>query len=191
MPYSNDELISGLLRGDEKILKHFYKKNFPRVSHFISKNGGSAEDASDAFSDGLMILYSKLKTPGFELSCAPGTFLFSVCRLVWMNMQKKEKRMVALSEAYSDSMGLTGSDLYELFIEEEKNKLFYQHLAGLEDTCRNILEMFFRKVPLKEIAVRVGLPDENAAKKRKFLCKKKLLEKIKQDPRYAELTDLF
>ena len=180
-----------MLCGDEKILRHLYKKNFPRVRHFIILNGGNTDDAHDAFNDGMMILYSKMKTPGFTLTCAPGTFLFSVCRLVWLNMQKKEKRMVAVTEAYSESLVVAGADIHEWLIEEEKNKLFYQHLAQLEETCRTVLELFFRKVPLKEIAARVGLPGEEAAKKRKFLCKKKLMESIRKDPRYAELNDLF
>jgi RNA polymerase sigma factor (sigma-70 family) len=189
MPYSNEELISGILSGDEKILKSIYKKNFPQIKHFICRNGGSFNDSKDIFNDGLMLLFSKLKSPDFTLTCAPGTFLFSACRLIWFNKQKHEKKLVAVTAAYAEDQYISGSDVHEKYVEQEKNKLFYDHLYNLEESCQTILTLFFKKVPLKEIADTLGLPNEDSAKKRKFLCKKKLLESIRKDPRYAELIE--
>ena len=60
-------------------------------------------------------------------------------------------------------------------------------MAELDPICRDLFELFFRKVPLKEIAVKLDLKTENAAKQKKYKCQKKLLEKIKNDVKFRQL----
>ena len=41
-----------------------------------------------------------------------------------------------------------------------------------------------KEVPLKKIAIKLGLKNENNAKKRKHKCKERLIQLIKEDPDY-------
>ena len=69
----------------------------------------------------------------------------------------------------------------------ERFQLYKEKLAELDGECKKLFELFFDKVPLKEIAIRLGLSSENAAKQKKYKCQKKLIESIKRDVKYDQL----
>jgi hypothetical protein len=64
----------------------------------------------------------------------------------------------------------------------------YKHFEALPDNCRKILALFFDKVPMADIAAELQ-STEAYIKKRKFLCKSRLVEQIKADPVYKELRN--
>ncbi|MFH0895993.1 MAG: sigma-70 family RNA polymerase sigma factor [Bacteroidota bacterium] len=189
MHYSNDELISGILKSDEKILKEIYRKFYPAVKRFIYKNSGVDNDARDVFNDGLIILFNKLQSGTIDLHCSPGTYLISVCSLIWRKKLTRQKKALMVMETFLSDSDVNMKDAHELFVDSEKQKLFTDHLIRLEQPCRQILSLFFDRVPMKEIAVLVGLPDEKSAKRKKFSCKENLLISIRNDPRYIELME--
>jgi hypothetical protein len=49
------------------------------------------------------------------------------------------------------------------------------------------LQLYFDKVPLKNIAQIMGFKSEKYAKKRKFKCKEYLIKSIKQDLEYNKI----
>jgi len=49
--------------------------------------------------------------------------------------------------------------------------------------------MYMEKIPFKEVAEKLGFTDENYAKVRKYLCKKLLRKRVKQDPEYPNCID--
>jgi DNA-directed RNA polymerase specialized sigma subunit len=65
--------------------------------------------------------------------------------------------------------------------------LYYTHFDALGEKCRQILQWFFDKTPLKEIAKRLDT-SEGYIKKRKFQCKKQLIEAIQSDAKFKELS---
>jgi len=51
------------------------------------------------------------------------------------------------------------------------------------------LQLFFEKVPLREIARIMGFKSENYAKTRKYKCKELLVNKIKQDSEFKKILE--
>jgi hypothetical protein len=60
-------------------------------------------------------------------------------------------------------------------------------MQKLGDDCRRLLQLYFEKITMEQIAVEMGYASDNYARRRKFQCKERLEEFIKADPAYREL----
>jgi DNA-directed RNA polymerase specialized sigma24 family protein len=77
------EMLAGLKSRNEKILREYYKLYYGGIRHFVLKNSGNEEDARDLMQDLLLVLFQKVRSDSFKLTCSLGTYLFSVSRLLW------------------------------------------------------------------------------------------------------------
>jgi hypothetical protein len=78
-------------------------------------------------------------------------------------------------------------DFSELVEKNERFKLYQKHFQLLGSDCQKLLQLFFDKVPLKQIAQIMGFSGEKYVKKRKFKCKEYLITSIKQDVSFRKL----
>ena len=186
--YSDEKILEGILLGDKEILKYVYVEYFPTIKSLISRNNGNEEDAEDIFQDGLMAIYQKVRNKALKLECSFKTFLYSICRNLWL--QKLEKNKSSLNAPFRDIenfIELSDQFLFELFDEEnEKVKLLHKHFLKLSDDCQKVLKLFMKRVPLKEIADIMSYKTVKYTKTRKFLCKENLKKRIFNDPRYKK-----
>ncbi|MBD0297109.1 MAG: sigma-70 family RNA polymerase sigma factor [Flavisolibacter sp.] len=135
------------------------------------------EDAKDAFQNGLMTLYSKIKGEEFEIKGSLRTTIYSFGLLQLLALFKKEKRAYSFDD-YAQCFELLFEDMV---LENEKHKLLNERectllnaLSGLPKKQRTILIMkFFDKLKSKQIAERldvsVGNVDNDATKAYKEL----------------------
>lgn len=186
--YSNLELLNGILRNDTIILQFIYKNFYSKINFFIKKNSGDDDDANDVFQEAIIILYRKLKANDLVLDCTFETYLYSVCRFLWLKQldkRKLEKEKIKDNHEYNE-------DLYDDGLEKvadlnERYRLYQKHFVNLGKDCQKILQLYFDKVPLKNIAQIMGFKSEKYAKKRKFKCKEYLINSIKQDLEYSKI----
>jgi len=54
--YTNKEILDGLIRDDEAIVKNIYRKLHPMISSWIKKNNGSSDDTKDILQEAFLIL---------------------------------------------------------------------------------------------------------------------------------------
>ena len=81
---TDDALIAAIRSGDERALAHLYRLHWPMVSHFVLQNSGSEDDAQDIYQEGVMVFYEKVRDGSLELSCQIKTYLYAVCRRLWL-----------------------------------------------------------------------------------------------------------
>lgn len=151
-----------------------YRDYYGMVKYFVLKNSGKEEDVSDVFQDGLVILYEKLNTPGFVLTCSLKTFIYSVCRLVWLKRLREQNRMPSSINDVEKVEDIV--DEYETErLEHSKMVLVEKSLSKLGENCRQILEHFYYlKATMKDIALKFGYTNENNAKNQKYKCLQRL-----------------
>lgn len=188
--YTNEELLHGILRNDNLILQYIYKNFFYKISYFIKKNSGDDDDANDIFQEAIIIIYRKLKANDLVLDCSFETYLYSVCRFLWLKQLEKRKTE---KEKIQDNHEFN-ADIYDNAFEStvdmnEKYRLYQKHFKNLGTDCQKVLQMFFDKVPLKQIAQVMGFQSEKYAKKRKYKCKEYLVKSIKQDIEYKKILE--
>lgn len=185
MADNEDKYLGYLKTNDSEGIKEIYDTYLPRIEAIIGGMGGSKDEAWEIFQESLIVILSKSQSPDFQLSSTFYTFLVSICKFKWFNESKKKHKKNVTIENVGTLKDDT--DIMETMLKLERFQLYKEKLGELGGECRQLFELFFQKVPLKEIAIRLGLKSENAAKQKKYKCQKKLIERIKKDAKYDQL----
>lgn len=181
-----EEIIEGLQSRDANVLDYIYENFFYQIKVFILQNSGTEEDAQDIYQDAVLVIYQKAKNNNLTLNCSFSTYLYSVCRLLWLKQleQKKLKRMFMEDSGRFIELD---DDITNIQFSNERYKIYQDHFQKLSYNCQKILELFLAKIKLQEIARILGLKSDAYVKKRKHQCKEKLVASIKSDPRFNEI----
>ena len=186
--YTVEAILEGLKTSDSNVLEYVYKKYFPIVRFFVIKNSGTDEDAKDVFQEAIILVYKRLKDGTLDLTCAFKTYLYSVCRILWL--RQLEKRKVRSEVVADNQVYVQLEDGIEGQVEEQEQFRIYQkHFQLLHKDCQEILQLFLKKVPLKEIAQKMSIKSDKYLKKRKYDCKEALIKRIQNDPDYKRLRN--
>lgn len=189
--FTDDQILKGILRHDNVVLAFIYKQYFYKVNAFIRKNNGDEDDVNDVFQEAIIIIYRKLKendllfeNRSFEV------YLFSVCRFLWLKeLEKRRLDKQKINDTLSFQDEIYDDDLVAVVEKNERFLLYQKHFKNISTDCQKILQLFFEKVPIKQIAHIMGFKSEKYVKTRKFKCKELLVERIKQDVEYKKLFE--
>lgn len=182
--YSDEAIVEGLRLRSDYIISFIYKDYFPLVKYLVNENGGSDEDAEDIFQDGIIIVYKKIADNQLKLTSSFKTFLYSVCRNLWLQKLNKRKAIVDHIAEIEDHIDLPPDILHELGNQEiELHRIIQEHFLSMGEDCQKILRLFMKNVPLREIANLMGFKTEKYAKTRKYMCKEELKKRVLSDPR--------
>jgi RNA polymerase sigma factor (sigma-70 family) len=181
--YTDEAIVQGIKFRDSSIISYIYKEYYPTIKYLISTNSGSESDAEDVFQDALIILYKKVIEENLILTSSFKTFLYSICRNLWL--QRLDKKVFSSEFLELENISVIQDTIYSEFsdTEDEKFKLYQIHFLNLSEDCQKVLRLFMNKVALKEIAEIMGFKTEKYAKTRKFMCKEKLRNAILNDPK--------
>ncbi len=177
--------LQGIASGDSTIIKEFYQRYFNSIVDYIINNGGIGEDAKDVFQDAIMVIYEKVKDGDFKLNHTLHTFFYSICKNIWYKRLYKKKKAGQNDVSFTESMADFGEDIGL----QEQYGLYRAKFDLLGEECKNILNLFFSKKSMKQIAQALNLSGEAYAKKRKYLCQRKLVDLIKSDDLFNDLKN--
>jgi RNA polymerase sigma factor (sigma-70 family) len=182
--YSDEAILEGLRLRSDYIINFIYKEFFPLIRFLVNENGGSDEDAEDIFQDGIIIVYNKISLNQFKLTSSFKTFMYSVCRNLWLQKLNKRKAIFDKLTDVEEYIDLPKDMLQESSYEEtELHRIIQIHFLSMPEDCQKVLRLFIKNIPLREIAAIMGFKTENYAKTRKYLCKQELKKRIADDPR--------
>ena len=163
-------LLKGLALNDSKAIETIYKDNFSMVQAFILNNNGSYDDARDIFQEAMIALYEKAQSESFVLTCQIKTYVYSICRRLWL------KRLQQLGR-YSnqvDSLEETIPVEEDLEIHEKRNAEFAimdRAMNSLGEPCKSLLEGYYlKKMGMQELAAEFGYTNADNAKNQKYKC---------------------
>jgi RNA polymerase sigma factor (sigma-70 family) len=168
----NDEtaLLQGLARSDKKSVESIYRENYNMVQALIINNNGSADDAKDVFQEAMIVLYEKVRSGTFELNCQIKTYVYSVCRRLWL------KRLQQMDRFSPSVENLEATVHVEEEIEEhERRNVEYETMdkaiGSLGEPCKSLLEAYYlQKRTMQEIAANFGYTNADNAKNQKYKC---------------------
>jgi RNA polymerase sigma factor (sigma-70 family) len=172
---SNEIIISGIIKGDEKIYTDLYEYEFPKVVKLVINNSGSVDIAKDVFQDALVILIEKVYTKKLDLTCSVNTYLYSICRFLWMDQLRQNKREMPLNDSYDyikADVTVPGFEKSPDIFENVNSAI-----ESLGEPCKELLEYFYYKnLSWSEIASRLGYSNAASARNQKYKC----LERIRK-----------
>ncbi|MCB0641786.1 MAG: sigma-70 family RNA polymerase sigma factor [Phaeodactylibacter sp.] len=180
-------LLEQLLQADRKAIDQVYQQILPTVIQWIKDNSGTEQDARDIFQEALIALYKKLEAGNFSLTCRLKSFMRIICRNLWLTRLRDRRHHPVTPlencEAYELDKGTQ-----QLVEQSEETQLYYKYFDALDEKCRQILQWFFDRCSFAEIAERLDT-SEQYVRKRKFICKERLISQIQADPIYLELRN--
>jgi len=184
---TNEHIVKGIRKRDAAVIRFLYKTCYPDIRKLILANNGTTQDAQDLFQDALLLIYQKIVNLGITLNCAFRTYLYSCCRLMWLK-ELEERRNMGHNYEYTDAHSGNISEEVNTF-ETVKMSIYKRHFNELGKECQDVLKMYYDNVPMEEICTRMGYQSIQAAKEKKYRCKKSLMTKIYNNPAYKKLQD--
>jgi RNA polymerase sigma factor (sigma-70 family) len=164
------ELLDGLARNDRKAVEELYEQHYRMVQSFILNNNGSPDDARDVFQEAMILLYEKTQTGNFDLTSKLKTYVYSVCRRLWLKRLQQLQRFGAPVESLEE-VAPVEEDLEE---QERRNEAFGmmdKALNHLGEPCKSLLEAYYvHKKQMQEIAEGFGYTNADNAKNQKYKC---------------------
>ena len=148
----DQELLKGLAQNDKNSIEAIYRLNYSMIQTFVLNNNGSVDDARDIFQEAMVILYEKSKTATFSLNCQIKTYVYSICRRLWL------KRLQQLSKFSIQVENLEETVPVEEDIEEHEKVnndfiLMEQAMSKIGEPCKSLLDAYYlQKKNIMEIA---------------------------------------
>jgi RNA polymerase sigma factor (sigma-70 family) len=185
---SNSDLIKGIRNHDSSILEHVYNTYYPIIEGYITHNQGSRDQARDIFQDAMIIVYKRIKSNELELTCKFGTYLYAICKNIWMQERKKYlQRTQKLREQPLEVNDPGPAD--DPLLQNHLTDLFNKHFDALSKDCQKILSMYFNNFSVEDIRAAMNYKDLHHTADRKYRCKKSLINRIVNDPLFKRLKD--
>jgi len=166
--------LDGVARGDANSLERLYRDYFPMILNMVVQHNGTEDEAKDVFQEAVIVLYDKVRQRDFELTSQLKTYLYSICRRLWLKQLGNKSRAFRDVAAYEDTIAVED----DVARHEEKDLQFNmmeQALEGLGEPCRTIIRDFYiANLSMQEICDKFGYTNTDNAKTQKYKCLQRL-----------------
>jgi RNA polymerase sigma factor (sigma-70 family) len=163
-------ILKGLAENDQQIVQTLYKDHYRMVQTLVTNNNGTPEDAKDIFQESIIVLYEKARAGHFELHCQIKTYLYSVCRRLWLKRLSQLQRMLPEMENVENTVAVEE----DLDVHEQRNadfRLMEKAMHHLGEPCKSLIEAYYlQKKTMLEIASSFGYTNADNAKNQKYKC---------------------
>lgn len=163
-------ILQGLAQNDKQAIETIYKDNYTVIQSFILNNSGTYDDARDIFQEAMIVLFEKARSGTFELSSQLKTYIYSVCRRLWLKRLNQMQRY----NGQLDNLEETVPVEEEMELHEKRNTDFIVMEAAMGkigEPCKSLLEAYYiQKKHMNEIAASFGYTNADNAKTQKYKC---------------------
>ena len=163
-------LLEGLAKDDRQAVQTIYKQHYNMVQSLVINNNGTADDARDIFQEAMIVLYEKAKSGQFELTSQLKTYIYSVCRRLWLKRLQQQQKFAPDVGGLEETVPVEE----ELDLHEQKNldlQMMEKAMHSLGEPCKSLLEAYYlQKKNMTEIASNFGYTNADNAKNQKYKC---------------------
>ncbi len=171
---TDSEIVFGILNNSESAIKRLYVSYFPMVLQLIINNNGTADDAKDIYQEAIIVLYNKIKKGDFELNSKLKTFIYSVCRRLWLKRLSQMNRYGGDIHDFQEFLPVED----EVEQHAERDLQFARMQSALQllgEPCKTIIEDFYiNNRSMQEICESFGYTNADNAKTQKYKCLQRL-----------------
>ncbi|HEY8398630.1 MAG TPA: sigma-70 family RNA polymerase sigma factor [Flavihumibacter sp.] len=164
-------LLEGLARNEKGAATTIYKEHYGMIQTMIINNNGTVDDARDIFQEAMVVLFEKVRSGQFELSCQLKTYIYSVCRRLWLKRLSQQQKLWVTDLDGKENWISVEEDLE---LQEQQNQAFHlmeKAMLSLGEPCRSLLDAFYlQKKSMVDIANSFGYTNADNAKTQKYKC---------------------
>lgn len=140
------------------------------IVRFVQKNKGSFDDAGDVFQEALIVIYQKALNSDFVLNCQFKTYLYSVCRRLWLKKLQRDQRAGMQVEELENIVAVE-TDLEEHLENQLNFQLMDNALNQIGEPCKSLLTAYYiQRKNMQEIAAEFKYTNSDNAKTQKYKC---------------------
>ena len=163
-------LLEGLAKNDRQAAETLYRQHYSMVQSMVIHNNGTNDDARDIFQEAMIVLYEKSRSGSFELNCQLKTYVYSVCRRLWLKKLGQRQRYIPDMNGIEETVPVDD----DVEVHEQRNGEFQvmeKALLSIGEPCKSLLEAFYlQKRNMTEIAGSFGYTNADNAKNQKYKC---------------------
>jgi len=115
-------------------------------------------------------LYEKAQSDSFVLTCQIKTYVYSICRRLWLKRLQQMGRYSHQVESLEETISVEE----DLEMHEKRNAEFAimdRAMGSLGEPCKSLLEGYYiRKMGMQELAAEFGYTNADNAKNQKYKC---------------------
>lgn len=168
--FKEKELLKGLALGDRRAVETIYKDNYNMVQSLIINNNGTTQEAKDIFQEAMIVLLEKARSGNFELNCQIKTYVYSVCRRLWLKRLQQSSRY-AIEVENVEGIIPVEEDLDEHERKDMEFAMMEKAIGSLGEPCKSLIEAFYiQKKTMQDIASQFGYTNADNAKNQKYKC---------------------
>jgi len=173
MHFLEEALIAELRKKNEAALKQLYQENYVMILKLVVNNSGTEQEAKDVYQEAIIHFYERLSQPDFELTCKIKTYLYAVCRKLWLQRLAQRNKFLRIEEG--ERVAEVDSAVSEMEAKEKNFTVMGQSLDKLGEPCRSILEDYYLKgASMDEITEKFGYTNADNTKNQKYKCLQRL-----------------
>ena len=173
MHFLEEALIAELRKKNEAALKQLYQENYVMVLKLVVNNSGTEQEAKDVYQEAIIHFYERLSQQDFELTCKIKTYLYAVCRKLWLQRLAQRNKFLRIEEG--ERVADVDSAVSEMEAKEKNFVVMGESLDKLGEPCRSILEDYYLKgMSMDEITEKFGYTNADNAKNQKYKCLQRL-----------------
>jgi len=163
-------LLKGLAQNDSRAVEALYKSHFSMIQHFVTNNNGSFDDARDIFQEAMITLYEKVQLDNFALTCQIKTYLFSICKNLWLKRLHQMGKYSTPLSAQEETISVE-EDMDQFEKKDAAFAIMDRALNSLGEPCKSLLEGYYlNKKGMQELASQFGYTNADNAKNQKYKC---------------------
>jgi len=171
MQMEHNPIKTTLVIDNNLLFTRLYKSVYPAVARYVSRRGGSFDEAKDVFQDAMMIWYEKSITTDHP-PLNEKAYLMGIAKHLWLKNHRESGRYIPLEEAGNMA------DISDEQLPLSDKLLTYLEASGQK--CMDLLKSFYYdKFSMDEIASAFGFSGIRSATVQKFKCLEKVRDTVK------------
>lgn len=190
--YNEQEIVNGLKKEDEKIIRFLYKKYFPSIRNLVSRFNKLRLEPEDIFQEGMTRMIINIRSNRYKGNSSIYTYFYSICKNICLKEISKKQEVFTEKEIQEEE------DDHAAIFDNYKGIL--EILKSLKEECQQIIRLRFnlnefdqqqtgntmnKGLHFEEIASQLELSPANARQRFKR-CLDKLRTAVLSDSKLME-----
>ncbi len=163
-------LLKGLADEDKTSIERIYRDHYNMIKSLVINNSGTADDAADIFQEAMIVLYEKAKLDDFALNCQLKTFIYSICKRLWLKKLQQHNRFTVQTDSIEETVPVE-EEIENHLKKQNDFTLMENAMSKIGEPCKSLLEAYYIQMKhMQEIATSFGYTNADNAKTQKYKC---------------------
>ncbi|MFL0684873.1 MAG: RNA polymerase sigma factor [Algoriphagus aquaeductus] len=168
-------------------ISQLYSQHYGMLEHLILTNSGQAEDAADIIQEAMLVVVKMIRNEKFRGESSLKSFLYSICKNLWINELRKRKSNLYRNEQYENEKSQIDLSVVEEIQQMENLRFVMNLFETLGEKCKQVLTLFyFEELSMRDICEKLAFSSEQVLRNKKYKCLQSLIQQVQSSTSLSE-----